>query len=85
MKRTKAWWRRLNKVERSYLVLFERLSAHPPPLGGGGYLPDDCGECPLCGNPALGGGACRECGNQYDQILAKANQETGDASDNRAN
>jgi hypothetical protein len=71
VKRTKEWWARLDKDERCQLVMLERDANHYGGLGG--YLPDDCGECPHCSYPALGGGLCRDCRNELFVLLAKAN------------
>lgn len=74
MKRTQIWWNRLTPDERSRLVWLERSANKLTTLGG--YLPDDCGECPSCSEPVLGGGLCRFCSNELDQLLAKADKES---------
>ncbi len=75
MKRTKAWWNRLNADERAALVALERASSRV--ACGSSYLPDDCVECPSCGNPSLSG-LCNDCDRQLDLLLGKANdQPTG--------
>ena len=71
-RRDSAFWARLTPDERSLLVVLERAVNHPGGYGGGGYLPDDCSECPACGNPTLGCGLCRRCGADLDRLLAKA-------------
>ena len=71
MKRTKEWWARLIKAERSELVYLERVEAR----GGGGrssYLPDDCSECPNCSTPHLGYGLCPLCLERLGNLVQKA-------------
>jgi hypothetical protein len=64
MKRTKDWWSRLTKEQRSKLYYLERASNN---LGKGSYyLPDNCSECGHCGNPVLGGSLCNDC---LDELL----------------
>ena len=70
MRRTKEWWARLDKFERSTLVYLERAQHWFG--GGGGYYPDDCGECGGCGCPSLGGGLCDLCSDQLQGLLSKA-------------
>ena len=72
MKRTKEWWARLTKTERSTLVYLERIESRG---GGGGssYLPDDCSECPNCSTPHLGYGLCPRCSKRLHTLLQKAN------------
>jgi hypothetical protein len=73
MKRTKEWWKRLTKDERSRLYWLEHQKGSG--YSAGGYLPDDCSECG-CGSPMLGaGGFCPVCSAEYNRILNKANQE----------
>lgn len=72
MKRTKEWWARLTKAERSELVYLERTESR----GGGGrssYLPDDCSECPNCSTPHVGYGLCPSCSKRLHALLWKAN------------
>jgi len=72
MKRTKEWWARLDKHERSHLVYLER---HAVGSGyGNGYLPDDCSECPACGTPVLGTGWCHNCYLAWKSYVDKANK-----------
>ena len=74
MRRTKEWWARLNKEERSTLVYFERHQYEY--YGGGGYLPDDCSECSGCGQPMVGGGGlCSSCYDNLEKLIAKGNGE----------
>ena len=61
MKYTKEQWSKLNEMERSWLVYFYKHENDDWDYGAGGYLPDDCGECPVCGQPVLGGGVCIHC------------------------
>ena len=75
-RRTREWWARLTKEERSELVWLERATGNC--YGGGGYLPDDCSECGACGSPMLGSGLCPHCGNRLDALLKKAN-DNGDS------
>ena len=62
MKYTREQWAKLNEEERSWLVYFYKHENDG--WGYGGYLPDDCGECPVCGRPVLGGGICIYCLNR---------------------
>ena len=76
MRRTKEWWARLDKWERSTLVYLERAEYGGGGYGGGGYLPDDCSECSGCSQPMLGGGGlCSRCGDQLEELIAKGNGE----------
>jgi len=71
MKRTKEWWAALTKEERSWLVYAERNDTY----FRSAYLPDDCSECGICGNPRLGGaGMCLVCSNKWIEIVTKANR-----------
>ena len=72
MKRTKKWWKKLNKQERSYIVFFDKSNKSCGNYGGG-YLPDDCSECNVCGRPILGSGTCQFCYKEYEKIIEKAN------------
>jgi len=72
MKRDKAWWARLTKPERNRLVYLERCANKSYSYSYGGYLPDDCAECPSCSNPSLGGGLCISCSLELDKLLMKA-------------
>ena len=67
MKRTKEWWARLEKHERSELVYLEQAHSGPTP-----YYPDDCVQCGGCGCPSMGG-LCPLCGNRLDELIAIAN------------
>lgn len=70
MRRTKEWWARLTKPERSELWWLEYGDKHSG--SGGGWYPDDCGECGNCGCPSLGGGLCQICLNRLIGLLNKA-------------
>jgi len=76
MRRTKQWWKKFSKAERSYIVYFEKQKNKFHSYGGGGYLPDDSSECPVCGNPMLGSGTCKYCYDKYDSIIKKADKYT---------
>jgi len=71
MKRTKEWWARLTKTERSELVTLQTADSR-----NGGYhslyIPDDCTECPHCGMPHLGAGLCPVCSGRLENLIAKA-------------
>jgi hypothetical protein len=71
MKRTKEWWERLTKAERSELYWLERAGSSG--YGGGGYLPDDCSECGYCSQPFLGSGdLCLPCLHRLIELCDKA-------------
>jgi len=73
MRRTKEWWARLEPWERQALVRLERDNNR---LGSGSaYLPEDCTECPSCGNPTVGVGMCQSCSSVLEKLLAKANRK----------
>jgi len=74
MRRDKAWWARLTKGERSRLVYLEYVNAR---CWGrhGGWLPDDCYECPSCSQPALSGGLCNQCDAELLRLIARGNGE----------
>ena len=64
-------WSRLTKRERARYMVMQM--SH----GGGGrsaYLPDDCSECGMCGNPILGYGWCDAC---LDEFIALDNKLRG--------
>ena len=71
-RRDSAFWARLSRNERSLLVLLERANTQLGGYGGGGYLPDDCSECPWCSTPSLSSGLCRRCSDDLRRLLAKA-------------
>lgn len=70
MKRTKAWWRRLNKTERIQLVALEK-AANRFPFSQDPNLPDGYGECGMCSMPTSGT-LCNNCCALLDWILDKA-------------
>lgn len=73
MKRTKEWWSRLTREERSRLVMLERASNQT--MLPSGYCPDDCGECPACSSPAPGDGLCNYCLEELIELHRKADGE----------
>jgi len=70
MRRTKSWWRRLNRYERAELVALERASNSF--TGSSPYLPEGCGDCPSCSTPSMSGALCRDCSERLERILKKA-------------
>ena len=68
---SKQWWRGLTKPERRELATI-MMAKHCHSLGGGGYLPEDCGECNACGEPMLGTGLCDHCYAIYRRLSDKA-------------
>jgi len=73
MRRNKEWWTRLTPEERSELVLMERYQYKG---GRSSYLPDDCSECGICGEPTLGSSPCRWCCNRMDELIRKGDGES---------
>ena len=71
MRRTKEWWAALKPWERSQLMTIEKNARRLSGLGG--YLPDDCGECPNCSEPVVGGGLCDYCFKELETLIRKAN------------
>lgn len=71
MKRTKEWWAGLEKWERQWLVSAEYSEKRGGGYGAGGYLPDDCSECSICGEP----GACSHCLEEMERIISKADEK----------
>jgi len=74
MRRTREFWARLTREERSELWWLERGSGH----GGGhsAYLPDDCTECPSCSSPTVGWGLCQGCGGRLDTLISTGEGKT---------
>jgi hypothetical protein len=72
MRRTKEWWARLTRDERSHLVYLENADAHVG-AGGGWNLPDDCHECSACSQPSMSSGLCDWCSSKLEALKAKAN------------
>jgi hypothetical protein len=70
MKRDKAWWARLDAPERWKVWNYERFQHSG--TGHSSYYPDDCGECPVCGEMKMGVGPCTACDNEYMALIAKA-------------
>lgn len=71
MKRTKDWWARLTPDERYFVWCYERQKNIY--WGRGGYLPDNCSECPVCSDPCLGNGPCLTCIRKHVELIRKAN------------
>lgn len=62
-------WNNLSKAERT-----EYMRLQMSPQGGydrSGYLPDDCGECGVCGQPTIGGGWCSGCLKRHQELREK--------------
>jgi hypothetical protein len=73
MKRTKEWWEALTGDERSHLVYIEKHANGGMNYGGGGYLPYDVGECPVCGQLSRYG-LCDYCAASQKKYIDKANK-----------
>jgi len=73
MLRTKAWWARLTKEERSELVRLERGDRWY--FGRSVVLPDGCSECGNCSALHVSGGLCHICRFRLRELLAKAKGE----------
>ncbi|KKK64487.1 hypothetical protein LCGC14_2983710 [marine sediment metagenome] len=71
MRRTKEWWTRLSREERSELWWAEDFIRSSSGAGSSPYLPDDCGDCG-CGQPTLGGGPCPYHSKRQEELIAKA-------------
>lgn len=69
MKRTKEWWSKFSEDERRTIWWFEKNAGKSAGLGGGGYLPDDCGECAVCGNICYMSSPCISCINEYEDLI----------------
>jgi len=69
MKRTKEWWARLTKQERSELVMLERAQGWSERSA---YIPDDCSECGYCSTPSLSSGLCPLCYDRLEYLIRKA-------------
>jgi len=61
-------WDNLTKEERADYM---RLQMTPYGSSRSAYLPDDCGECNVCGNPVFGYGWCDSCRGRYTQLRDK--------------
>jgi hypothetical protein len=70
MKYTKKMWARLNEQERSWLIgsYFRNCNKC---ARTGGYLPDGCSECLICGEPMIGSGTCLSCMKYAKELLKK--------------
>lgn len=79
MRRTKEWWASLDKWERTWLVHAEYSQHKGGGYGAGGYLPDDCSECSICGQAQLGSGACSACLGVMERIIDKADSAIDEA------
>jgi hypothetical protein len=62
-------WSNLTKDERREYMNFQMAKKYP--LGDGGYLPDDCSECGVCGQPTLGFGLCPYCREAFKVLKNK--------------
>jgi len=69
MKRNKEWWSIFTREERYKIWNFEHFQNVY--YGNDGYMPDDCSECAVCGDPCFGGSSCTSCINEYQAILEK--------------
>jgi len=78
MRRTRVWWARLTKEERSTLVFLER--ARQWCGGSSAYLPDDVRECPACGQPQMRSGLCNYCYSRLETLIAKGNGQNATLS-----
>ena len=61
-------WNNLTKDERAEYM---RLQMTPYGNVRSGYLPDDCGDCNVCGQPVFGYGWCRDCTYRYNELRDK--------------
>lgn len=66
MPRDKAWWAARSPQQRWIIWNYERNEGKS---SGSAYLPDDCSECGVCGQPCLGYGPCIACINEYEGAL----------------
>ncbi len=73
MRRTKQWWSRLTKEERSELHWLDYYSSRWNTRGPAG-LPDGCVECGNCSTPHSGVGLCPTCSRRLDELINKANK-----------
>lgn len=73
MPRLSKFWNNLSVEERSRLIYLERSDKKSSGYGGGGMLPDDCGECGACSQPHLGTGLCSYCLNELIALCDKGN------------
>ena len=68
-------WSRLTAMERSELVRLEKANNKSTGYGGGGYLPEDCSECPACEQPHLGSGLCLPCLSRLILLADKTDEK----------
>ena len=75
MRRTKQWWDKLTKAERSELTWLERgnSSHYSAYYGKSSRMPEDCIECPDCNTPHTGVGLCPKCNQRLNTLINKAN------------
>lgn len=71
MKRTKDWWAKLTKEQRSTLVYLERAANKN--VSYSAYLPEGYGECPGCGYPTSRS-LCSYCSNRLIELINIASQ-----------
>ena len=57
-------WASKTPEQRSFIVQYERGKNINYGYGGGGYLPEDCVECGVCGYPSLSS-PCYMCVEKY--------------------
>jgi hypothetical protein len=67
MKRTKEWWSKFSSEDKWFIWHFEREQNNYGHMGG--YLPDDCSECVVCGDPMFSSGVCTHCLNRYTKLI----------------
>lgn len=65
---TKENFKRLETWERAELM---RIQMSPSYGSRSSYLPEDCGECGVCGDACLGAGWCRRCHERYEFLMNK--------------
>ena len=68
MKYTKEVWAKLKEQERSWLAYYHKHCNDWLGIVGSCYLPDDCSECSVCGEPQLGSGVCMACLKEADRL-----------------
>ena len=63
-------WTNLTKEERHEYMTYQMS----PSIGyNSGGLPDDCCECPVCGQPTIGSSWCQSCFNRFEKLNNKLN------------
>ena len=68
--RDKQFWANLTRDERSELMMLQ-TSPSSTGYGGGGYLPDDCSECGVCGDAIFGSGWCDFHYKRFSELMKK--------------